>query len=370
MRIVLTSGGTGGHIFPLVAVSKKLREIVPEGADLEFLFLGPDNALEREAMDGELIPRKKILSGKMRRYFSLSYIPDLVKIPLGIAQSLWQLLVFMPDVVFSKGGYAAVPVVIAAWIYHIPIIIHESDVTPGLANQLAARLADKIAVSFPGAANFFNPGKVVITGNPIREELAMGNKEEAQKIFGLSGDKKIILVMGGSQGAKIINEAILNILPQLLKEYEIIHITGEGEYEEVIGQAGREGIKAGVGGYHPYPFLRGEMAQAFAASDLIISRAGANSLTEISAVGKPAIIIPIRFSANNHQELNAYVLSESGAAIVLAQDNLGGNMLLEEIEKVTNSHELQFDLSERIKKLYVPGAVKNIAEEIIKLANE
>jgi UDP-N-acetylglucosamine--N-acetylmuramyl-(pentapeptide) pyrophosphoryl-undecaprenol N-acetylglucosamine transferase len=369
MRIVLTAGGTGGHIFPLVAVEKKLKELVSEGEDLEFLFLGPDGELEKEAMDKDLIPRKKILSGKLRRYFSLGYIFDLVKIPLGIIQSLWQLLWFMPDVVFSKGGYAGVPVVVAAWIYRIPIIIHESDVTPGLANQLAARMAQEVAVSFAGAANFFNPSKVVITGNPIRRELIMGNKEEGMKIFGLRGEKKTILVMGGSQGARIINESILHILPRLLKDYEIIHITGKSEYENVIQQAGQEGIKAGFGGYHPYAFLREEISNAFAVADLVISRAGANTLTEIAANGKPAIIIPIKSSANNHQELNAYAFSESGAVIVISQDNLGENMLEEKIREVMNSKELQFEMSERVRKLYNPDAAKKIAEEIIKLAS-
>ncbi|MCX6762356.1 MAG: glycosyltransferase [Candidatus Moranbacteria bacterium] len=182
MKIVLTGGGSGGHIFPILAVVRKLREVVPEGEDLEFLFLGPDGILERELMEKELILGRKILSGKLRRYFTLSYIWDLLKIPVGIIQSLWQLLVFMPDVVFSKGGYAGAPVVFAAWLYRIPIIIHESDITPGLANQFSARLAQKVAVSFPGAANFFSPGKVVITGSPIREELTKGSKEEALKI--------------------------------------------------------------------------------------------------------------------------------------------------------------------------------------------
>lgn len=369
MRIVLTGGGTGGHIFPIVSVAKKVRELAPESADLEFLFLGPDGDLEKEAMEKEMIPAKKILSGKLRRYFSASYIPDLIKIPIGIVQSLWQLLVFMPDVVFSKGGYAGVPVVVAAWLYRIPIVIHESDIMPGLANQFAGKLAKKVMVSFPGAANFFSPGKVEISGNPIREELARGNREEAKKIFGLPEGRKIILVMGGSQGAKVINESILHILPKLAKNFEIIHLTGSSDYESVIQEAGRAGLKVGHNGYHPYPFLREEMAQALAVADLVVSRAGANAISEIAANGKPAIIIPIKSSANNHQELNAYALSESGAAIVLEQDNLGENIFFEKIEEVMNSGELQFELSERIKKFYNADAAEKIASEIIKLAN-
>ena len=370
MRIVLTGGGTGGHIFPIIAVARKIRELASEGADLEFLFLGPDGELEKEAMEKEMIPTKNILSGKLRRYFSLSYISDVIKIPIGIVQSLWQLLFFMPDVVFSKGGYAGVPVVAAAWIYRIPIVIHESDIMPGLANQFAGKLARIVLVSFPGAANFFNPGKVEISGNPIRQELAQGSKEEAKKIFGLPEGRKTILVMGGSQGAKVINESIIHILPKLVKNFEIIHLTGGGEYENVIQEAGRIGIKAGhSSGYHPYPFLRKEMAAALALADLVISRAGANAISEIAANGKAAIIIPIKSSANNHQQLNAYALQESGAAIVLEQDNLGENIFFEKIEEVMKSGELQFELGERIKKFYNVDAAEKIAQKIIKLAN-
>ncbi|HLM84052.1 MAG TPA: glycosyltransferase, partial [Candidatus Bathyarchaeia archaeon] len=242
MRIVLTGGGTGGHIFPIIAVVKKIREIAPEGADLEFLFLGPNGDFEKEVMEKEMIPRKNVLSGKLRRYFSLSYIPDLLKIPAGVIQALWQLLFFMPDVVFSKGGYAGVPVVIAAWLYRIPIVVHESDIMPGLANQFSAKLATKILVSFPGAANFFSPGKVEITGNPIREELTRGSAEEARKIFGLQPGKKTLLVMGGSQGARAINNSLIRILPDLLKNFEVIHQTGKNEYEGVIQEAGKLGI--------------------------------------------------------------------------------------------------------------------------------
>jgi len=369
MRIVLTGGGSGGHIFPILAVARKLREIVPEGADLEFLFLGPNGVLEKELTEKELIPGKKILSGKLRRYFSLSYIWDLLKIPIGIIQSLWQLLVFMPDAVFSKGGYAGVPVVFAAWLYRIPIIIHESDITPGLANQFAARLAKKVAVSFPGAANFFSPGKVVITSNPIRAELAKGSKEEALKFFQFSGNKKIILIMGGSQGARVINEAILHILDKLVRKYDIIHQTGSADFENVVREAGRLGIKAGhPSGYFPCAFLKEEIAHALAAADLVVSRAGANAISEIAANGKPSIIIPIKSSANNHQELNAYAILESGAAIVLNQDNLGENILLEKIEEVCSSGELQYEMSERIKKFHNPDAAEKIAQEIIKLA--
>jgi len=368
MKIVLTGGGTGGHIFPIIAVAKKIKELAGDKDDVEFLFLGPKGELEEAVMKGEFIPAKNIFSGKLRRYFSFWYFVDIFKFPLGLLQALWHLLVFMPDVIFAKGGYASVPAVFAGWIYRIPILIHESDITPGLSNQFSSRLAKKVAVSFPGAANFFNPLKVVVTGNPIRDELTKGSREEAQKIFGLGGDKKIILVMGGSQGARVINEAIIRILPRLLAKYEILHLTGREQYEKVIHEAGTLGIKANHEDYHAYPFLGEEMSNALAAADLVISRAGASALTEIAANGKPAIIIPIKESANNHQELNAYSLAEAGAAVVLEQDNLGENILLGKIEEVLENQDLGYELSERVKKFHNPDAAEKIAEEIMKIA--
>jgi len=368
MRIALTGGGTGGHIFPIIAVVKKIRELAKSESDIEFLFLGPKGELEEEAMGAEFIPIKNIYSGKLRRYFSFRYVVDIFKLLIGFLQAFWQLLVFMPDAIFAKGGYASVPVVFAGWFFRIPILIHESDITPGIANRFSSRFAQKIAISFPGAANFFNPLKIFLSGNPVREEIKKGNKEEARKIFHLDSEKKLILVIGGSQGARPINESIEKILPKLLKKYQIIHITGPAEYEKVVREAGKIGIKPGHGGYFVYPFLRSELFHAFAAADLVISRAGASALTEIAANGKPSIIIPIESSANNHQELNAFEFSEAGAAVVLEQDNLGENIFFEKIEEVMENQEIRYKLCERVKKFYNPKAAQIIAEEIIKLA--
>jgi len=369
MKIVLTGGGTGGHIFPILAVVRKIKEMVGESGELEFLFLGPDGELEREVMDKEFIPAKNIQCGKFRRYFSLKNILDLFKVPVGFIQSLWHLLVFMPDVVFAKGGYASVPVAVAAWIYRIPIVIHESDIMPGLANQIISRLAKRVAISFMGSEKFFNERKIFLSGNPIRSELTEGSKEEAIRIFSLSPEKKTILVMGGSQGARIINHAALQILQKAMKKWQIIHLTGKNEYDSIIHEAAQHGIKAGREGYHPFPFLGEELPHAFAAADLVVSRAGANAITEIAANGKPAILIPLQGSANNHQEQNAFAFAQAGAALVLEQDNLGENLFYEKIEEVIEDKELGYELSERIKKFYNPKAAEQIAEEVIKFAS-
>ncbi len=370
MRIVLTGGGTGGHVFPILAVVRKIKEQLGENEDSEFLFLGPDGELEREVMEKEMIPTKNILCGKFRRYFSFRNVIDIFKFPVGFIQALWHLLIFMPDVVFAKGGYASVPVAFSAWIYRIPIVIHESDVMPGLANQIVSRLASRIAVSFPGSNKFFPEKKVFISGNPVREEIAKGSREEAIKIFSLASDKKTILVLGGSQGARVINTAIVNILHEATKRWQIIHLTGKKEYEEVVHEAAKMGIKAGREGYHPYPFLLEELPHAFAAADLVISRAGANAMTEIAANKKPAILIPINGSANNHQEQNAFAFSQAGAAILIEQANLGENILIEKIEQVIGEKDLDFELIERIKKFYNPKAADVIAEEIIKIGKD
>ena len=255
MRIVLTGGGTGGHIFPILAVVRKIKEILGEQGEIEFLFLGPDGDLEREVMGKEFIPTKNIQCGKLRRYFSLKNFTDIFKFPIGFVQSLWHLLVFMPDAVFAKGGYASVPVALAAWFYRIPIVIHESDVMPGLANQIISRLAKRVAISFPGSEKFFNERKIFLSGNPIREELTRGSREEATRLFSLSPEEKTILIMGGSQGARVINHAVLQALPKILKKWQVIHLTGKNEYEPVVHEAAQHGIKAGRGGYHPFPFL-------------------------------------------------------------------------------------------------------------------
>jgi UDP-N-acetylglucosamine--N-acetylmuramyl-(pentapeptide) pyrophosphoryl-undecaprenol N-acetylglucosamine transferase len=305
----------------------------------------------------------------MRRYFSPLYFLDIFKIPLGFLQSLWHLLAFMPDAVFAKGGYASIPVAAAAWFYRIPILIHESDVVPGLANQLMAKVAKRIAVSFPGSEKFFPERKVFLTGNPIREEMIQDDKEKGEKMFALQPGKKTILVIGGSQGARVINQAIVILLPKIIKKWQLIHVTGKREYESVVHEAGKLGIKSGHEGYKAYPFLGNELPYAFAVADLVVSRAGAITLTEIAANKKPAIIIPIEGSANKHQEQNAFVFSQAGAAVVLEQENLGENILLAKIEQVIENEGLKFELSERIKRFYNPEAAKVIAGEIAKIAS-
>jgi UDP-N-acetylglucosamine--N-acetylmuramyl-(pentapeptide) pyrophosphoryl-undecaprenol N-acetylglucosamine transferase len=362
MKIVLTGGGTGGHLVPLVTVAQKIKEKAP---DAEFIFMGPNGKMERDIMGQANIPIKHILSGKKRRYFSFKNFIDVFKIPLGVIQSLFWLLIYMPDAVFSKGGYASIPVVLASWAYRIPVLIHESDASPGMANSMMTKFAERVAVSYPEAEQYFPASQVVITGSPVRDDLVRGDAAKARELFHLLESKKIIFVLGGSQGARSINNKILNILPDLLHKYQIIHQTGEKNYEEVAHKAGELGIKPGHGGYYPMAFYGSELADILAVSDLVITRAGATTLSEIAATGKAAIVIPLDSSANNHQRMNAYSLAKNGSCLVMEENNLGEHMMLEKIEEIMTNDELRAKMSRNIQVFYHPDAADKIAEGVL-----
>ncbi len=366
MRIVLTGGGTGGHLFPLIAVAKKLKNKL--GPEAEFLYIGSGLLMEKEAMEAEGIRVVNVKSGKLRRYFSFKNFTDAFKIPVGILQSLWILFRFMPDAVFSKGGFASVPIVIAAWIYRIPVLIHESDAIAGLANQISARFSKRIAVSYPSAKKYFPEKKTAIIGNPVREDVVGGDAEAGRAQFSLTASKPTILVIGGSQGAQIINEAIVKLLPQILQRAQVIHQTGKANFEKVVHIAAEYGIKVGRDGYVAIPFMDSEtLRNAFAVCDLVISRAGANSISEIAANAKPVILIPLGTAANNHQRMNAYDISQVGGAIVLEESNLGQHILLQQIEKVLDDKDFANSMAERIKTFYHPNADEVIANGVVEM---
>lgn len=365
MKIVLTGGGTGGHLIPLIAVAKKIKEKVGVTDDVDFLFIGPNGKLEEELMTQAGIPTKSVMVGKMRRYFSLLNFVDCVKVPLGIFQALWILLKYMPDVIFSKGGYASIPVVIVGWLYRIPILIHESDSVPGMTNNILGKLSTRVAVSYDEAEKEFSAEQVVLTGNPLREDINKGDAVVARTKFSLLEEKKVIFVYGGSQGAQIINDKILNILPELLHKYQVIHQTGENNYDAIVRKAGELGIKAGREGYHPIAFVGSELKDIFAVADLVITRAGANSLSEVAANGKPAIVVPLNNSANDHQKKNAYAIAKRGGCIVLEESNLGENIFLSRINEIMNDENLSKQLGENIKYFYHPDAAEKIADGIL-----
>ncbi len=367
MRIILTGGGTGGHLTPLVAVAERLRAKLSTEADI--LYVGSGAEMEKQIMAEAGIPVKFVTSGKMRRYFSVQNFIDFFKVPIGFIQSLWILLRFMPDVIFSKGGYVAVPIVLAAWLYRIPIMIHESDSSPGIANQFLSKFAKRIAVAYPTAEEYFPKEKTALVGNPIRFQVTEGDAHMFRREIGFTESRKTILILGGSQGSKVINDAIIKVLPQLLKHFQIIHQTGQDNLQDVVSEAAFMGVKAGHDGYWAVGFMNAnKLRDAFALSDLVISRAGATFITEIAANGKPAIMIPISQSANDHQRMNAYALARIGAAHVLEEENLGEHILIESIERILNDEQLQKNMTEKIKTFYHPNAADVIANGIIELA--
>jgi UDP-N-acetylglucosamine--N-acetylmuramyl-(pentapeptide) pyrophosphoryl-undecaprenol N-acetylglucosamine transferase len=367
MRIVLTGGGTGGHLTPLVAVADKLKAKL--GSEANILYVGSGAAMEKQIMGEEGIPVAFVISGKMRRYFSLQNFVDFFKLPIGFVQSLWILLRFMPDVIFSKGGYVAVPIVLAAWVYRIPIMMHESDSVPGIANQFLAKFANRIAVAYPSAEEYFPKEKTALVGNPIRFQVTDGDPIMLRQELGFTQSRKTLLVLGGSQGSQIINSAVVRILPELLKYFQVIHQTGQANFEDVMHEAAFMGVKVGHGGYYATPFMNAnKLRDAFALSDLVISRAGATSITEIAANSKPAILIPILESANDHQRMNAYALAKIGAALVLEETNLGEHIFLEKINNILNDDELQKGMIEEIKTFYHSTAAEVIANSVIEIA--
>jgi UDP-N-acetylglucosamine--N-acetylmuramyl-(pentapeptide) pyrophosphoryl-undecaprenol N-acetylglucosamine transferase len=369
MRIILTGGGTGGHLYPLVAVAEKIKEKL--GPEVEFLYIGSGAEMEKKVMLEEGIQGKHVLSGKMRRYFSFMNLVDMFKLPIGFVQSLAILLWYMPDAIFSKGGYVAVPVVMAAWIYRIPVMMHESDSIPGIANQFLSKFSSRIAVAYLSAENYFPKEKTALVGNPIRYQVTDGDAHMLRRELQFTESKKTILVLGGSQGSQIINDSILHILPKLLFKYQIIHQTGEANYKHVIDEASLQGIKKGHDGYAVYPFMNAnQLRDSFALCELVISRAGATFITEIAANAKPSILIPLDGSANEHQRMNAYEIAKVGGALVLEETNLGEHILMQKIEDILSNDELRNSMIEEVKTFYHPQAAEVIANGIIELARK
>lgn len=369
MRILLTGGGTGGHLTPLVAVARELKKVFQEKGlpQPEFLFVGPDSFSE-ELFQKENIASKIILAGKFRRYFSLLNFLDILKFPVGLSQAIWQVFIFMPDIVFSKGGFGSVPAVLASRLFRIPVLLHESDTIPGLANKFMARFAKKIAVSFSSTLGYFSVKKTALTGNPIRDNIIGGAQEQAKQIYGLGGNKPVIFIFNGSQGAQPINEKILQVLPQLLQKYELIWQTGAANFNQIT-----EEVKQIIGSLpencHIVGFMdENQIAAAFAAASLVIARAGSSTIFEIAACGKPSILIPLPSSASGHQRENAFEYAKTGAAVVIEQSNLTPNLFLNEISQLISNPELLQKMSACAQSFAKPFAARQIAEEILKLA--
>ncbi len=372
MRVVLTGGGSGGHIFPLIAVAKKIEEKAKERgiSEVEFLYIGPRFGMESDEIFKHAgIKYKYILAGKIRRYKSgifMNIFDIFVSIPVGIIQSFWHLFWFMPEVIFSKGGYGSVPVMIVGWIYNIPVrMIHESDSVVGLANKFLSFFATKIGIAFKKAALSFPLEKTALVGVPVRENLCHEDKEEAKRIFEINSERDVILVFGGSQGSKKINDTLLSALPELLEKYEVIHITG-GKHYQYVKEASKPIVKENERYYHPFPFLTEEMGYALSLADLVIARSGASTIFELAACQKASILVPLKNSAQNHQRENAYEYAKSGGTIIIEEENLTPHILITRIKEVLDDKKNKKRMETNAGTFAIPNSAEIIANEIFK----
>jgi UDP-N-acetylglucosamine--N-acetylmuramyl-(pentapeptide) pyrophosphoryl-undecaprenol N-acetylglucosamine transferase len=371
MKILFSGGGTGGHVLPIIGIVREMRRIYPE-KNIHFFYLGPKDEISQIFLSKEGVKIKTISAGKLRRYFELraffQNIIDLFKFLLGFFQAFFYIFFLKPDLIFSKGGYGSLPTVLAGWILRVPIFLHESDIVPGLANRFLSKFALEIFVSFPETKGL-PANKIIPAGNPIRRELLAGSKEKAKEIFNLTGEKPIILILGGSQGAQRINNLILQILPEILREFELIHQLGTQNFKEFKNSAELKlsNFPELKKYYHPFPFLdEEELRNAYCVCNLILSRAGSGSIFEISAIGKPSILIPLPEAAQNHQVKNAYAYAQSGAAIVMEEANLTPHFFLEKLKDLFSHPEELRKMANRAKEFARPEAGKLIADYILK----
>lgn len=320
-RIILTGGGTAGHVTPNIALLPRLREL-----QYDIHYIGSYNGIEKELIEQFGIPYHGISSGKLRRYFSVQNFTDPFRVLKGFGEAKRLIKILQPDVIFSKGGFVSVPVVIAGKKCKVPTIIHESDMTPGLANKLSIPSATKVCCNFPETVELLPADKAVLTGSPIRQELLSGDKLKALDFTGFSSGKPVILVIGGSLGAVAVNDAVRNVLPELLKDFQVIHLCGKNKVDESLKD---------LKGYVQYEYIKDELKDLFALTDIVISRAGANAICELLALHKPNLLIPLSANASRgDQILNARSFERQGFSVVLEEESITNEVFLSAIHRL------------------------------------
>ncbi len=374
IRIVLTGGGSGGHIYPLLAVAEALRaEAQKRGAgELDLRYMGAAGDY-KGTLEEAGIPVYRTAGGKWRRYTSgiLANLLDIPRFFWGLLQAWAKLYRLMPDAVFSKGGTGALPVVLMCWFYRIPVVIHESDASPGLTNLLSGRFAKRVVLSFEDAARYFNPQKTMVSGTPVRAELLQNKRptEMAKQELGFDAARPLLLVLGGSQGAQRLNEFILLNLKSILPLAQILHQTGEGNFMEVkkISQAALLDVPPEIAKqsrYLPEAYLTEKMPIALSAADVILSRAGSGTIFEIAAFGKASILVPLPEAARDHQRNNAYAYAKTGAAAVLEESNLLPAIFLRELQNVLSGPNVKDGREKAAAAFFKPNAAADIARAI------
>ena len=324
--IILTGGGTAGHVTPNIALLPRLKEL-----QYDIHYIGSYNGIEKELIEQFAVPYHGISTGKLRRYFSVQNFTDPFRVLKGMNEAKKLVKILKPDIIFSKGGFVSVPVVLAAKRRHVPAIIHESDMTPGLANKLTLPAATKVCCNFPETLEHLPEGKAVLTGSPIRQELLTGDKYKAREFLHFTSDKPIIMVVGGSLGAVAVNEAVRQILPELLKSFQVIHLCGRGKVDASL---------CGLEGYAQFEYIKEELRHLFALTDLVISRAGANAICELLALHKPNLLIPLSANASRgDQILNARSFERQGFSVVLEEEELDHTILLNAIQALYKNRD-------------------------------
>ncbi|MEK7190525.1 MAG: UDP-N-acetylglucosamine--N-acetylmuramyl-(pentapeptide) pyrophosphoryl-undecaprenol N-acetylglucosamine transferase [Patescibacteria group bacterium] len=371
MKIVFTGGGTGGHFYPIIAVVQKVNQIIDHehilGAKLYYVS---DSPYDKEMLLENRLLYEETKTGKMRIYFSLKNFTDIFKTFFGVLNSIFKMFAIYPDVVFGKGGYASFPTIFAARILRIPVLIHESDSAPGRVNLWAGHFAKKIAVSFPEAAEYFSKKTVAWTGQPIRTEIEHpASHKEALEYFKLESELPVIVIMGGSQGAELINNTVLDALPRLIQNYQIIHQTGVNNFKNVSGQA--EVIlavnKCKIR-YTAIPYLNPlAVKMAAGAATMIISRAG-STLFEIASWGVPSILVPFSNSNADYSKKNAFNYARAGACSVIEEANMTANILSSEVERIIGDKTEYEQMAQNAKAFSKPGAAEKIARELVDIA--
>lgn len=349
-RIVLTGGGTAGHVTPNIALLPGLRE-----AGYDILYIGSYEGMEKNLIQAEGVAYRGIATGKFRRYFSLKNLTDPFRVIKGYFEARKYIREYQPDVVFSKGGFVAVPVVLAAGKQHIPVIIHESDMTPGLANKICMNSASKICCNFPETLKSLPADKAVLSGSPIRKELLSGSRLEGLRFTGLSAEKPILLMIGGSTGSVVINNALRSILPDLLKEFQVIHLCGKGRLDHSLDH---------LEGYVQYEYISKELKDLMAAADIVLSRAGANAICELLALHKPNILVPLSAAVSRgDQILNAHSFESQGFSYVLEEEQMNAATLLDAIHTVYNKRDTY-------RKNMESSSLSNGVDIVLKLIQE
>ncbi|PJE64140.1 MAG: hypothetical protein COU90_04695 [Candidatus Ryanbacteria bacterium CG10_big_fil_rev_8_21_14_0_10_43_42] len=370
MKIALLGSGSGGHFTPLIAVARELRRIAEDEklVSLELLLIS-DEPVDEEILQFEQITFRHFSSGKIRRYFSLKNIGDAIKTFFSVIYAFWVVYKEFPDVIFSKGGYVAFPILFAARFYGIPILIHESDTVPGKVNIWSATFARRIAISFPETAIHFPEEKTAMTGIPIRSRVIGGNEEEARTLFQLETHVPTLLVLGGSQGAAPINDILLQAIERLIGRMQIIHQCGQDNYSDVLKNASvileNSTHKKR---YHPFAFLdEDQLRNASHIASVIVSRAGATALYELAAWGIPSILIPLPHAASDHQRKNAYAYARVGGGEVMEESNITPTVLTSQIIHLLEDEALRSKMRAGAQRFARLDAAEKIAHEIIAL---